>query len=129
MAIRILIVDKHEIVRMSLALCLSSFDDLILVGEAEDGASGLALCAQLQPNLVITEIRLPKVDGVTLTSTITQTHPQIKVIALDTTLQDNEIEVILQAGAYQYISKDVSIDVLADAIRAANGTVCPSARC
>ena len=69
--IRVLIADDHEMVRRGLSLFLSSCDDLELIGEAADGAGALVLCKTLQPDVVVADIMLPKLDGIQL---ITQIH-------------------------------------------------------
>ena len=115
--IRVLLIDRHEIVRSALAASFESMADIECVGEAEDGEAGMRLCAELLPDIVITELHLAKISGVALTQTLTQIYPQIKVIALDTLQHHDEIAPILEAGACKYLSKEVSIDELEQAMR------------
>jgi len=115
--IRIVVVDAHEMVRRSLAMSMELFDDLELVGQVGNGKRGLALCAELAPDVVITELQLPDLDGVFFTSWITDNCPQTKVIVLDTLEPGKEVEAVLQAGAAKYLVKEISINELAGAIR------------
>ena len=117
MAIRVVIVDSHRFVRLGLASFLDVFDDLELAGVAEDGITALALCAERKPDVVITELTLPHLDGITLTRRLTQNYPGMKVIALDIHREPGMIEAILQAGASVYLTKETDIDDLAQAIR------------
>lgn len=115
--IRILIIDTHSMVRSALAASFEAMDGIECVGEADDGEAGLRLCAELVPDIVITELHLPKISGVALTRTLTQIYPQIKIIALDTLEREDEIAPIFEAGACKYLFKDSNIDELEQVIR------------
>ncbi len=117
--IRVILVDDHDMVRRGLAVFLQSFDDLQLVGQAGDGAEALRLCAELQPDVVLMDLVMPELDGVAATRAIRQDHPEIQVIALTSFKDDELVEGALRAGAISYLLKNVSIDELANAIRAA----------
>lgn len=117
MVIRVVIIDSHKIVRAALATFIDLFDEFELAGVAEDGAAGLALCLEQQPHVVITEINLPHLDGITLTQHLTQKPSSIKVIALDINQLPEKIEAGLQAGASVYLTKETNIEELAQAIR------------
>lgn len=118
--IRVLLVDDHEIVRRGLAVFLEGFDDMELVGQAEDGEEAVQRCRELKPDVVLMDLVMPKMDGPTAIRTIRAQNPNVKVVAL-TTFRDKElVHETLQAGAVGYLYKDVSVDELANAIRRAH---------
>ena len=117
--IRVLLVDDHEIVRRGLAVFLDGYDDMELVGQAENGEEAVALCRELEPDVVLMDLMMPKMDGPTAIREIREHAPNVKVVAL-TTFRDKElVHETLQAGAVGYLYKDASVDELADAIRRA----------
>lgn len=117
--IKVLIVDDHDMVRRGLAAFLKTKPDLTLVGEARDGEEAIQRCGQLNPDVVLMDLIMPKMDGSAATQAIRKAYPHIQVIAL-TSFEDQElVHKVLQAGAISYLLKNVSIDDLADAIRAA----------
>ena len=119
-AIRVLVVDDHSMVRTGLATFIKVNTDLELVGEARDGQQALALCEELCPDVVLMDLVMPRMGGVDATRTIRQRWPHVQVIAL-TSYKDKElVHDALQAGAISYLLKDVSVDDLAEAIRAAH---------
>lgn len=117
--IRILLVDDHDMVRRGLAVFLLANDDLILVGEATNGAEALEKCAQLDPDVVLMDLMMPIMDGVAATRSIRERYPAVQVIALTSFSEEKLVEASLQAGAIGYLYKNVSVDELAEAIRAA----------
>jgi NarL family two-component system response regulator LiaR len=117
--IRILVVDDHTMVRTGLATFLKVTSGLELVGEAKDGEMALSLCAQYQPDVVLMDLVLPRMDGVEATREIRQRWPHIQVIALTSFQEEKLVQQALQAGAISYLLKDVSMDELAQAIRSA----------
>jgi len=118
--IRVMLVDDHTMVRRGLATFLKVFDDLELAGEAANGEDAIQLCAQIRPEVVLMDMVMPDMDGVTATHAIRQQFPEVQVIAL-TSFKDRElVQDALQAGAIGYLLKDVSADELAQAIRAAH---------
>ncbi len=118
--IRILLVDDHLMVRRGLAVMLQAFDDLALVGEAATGAEALRLCAERQPDVVLMDLQLPDMMGVEVTRALRTAHPTVQVVALTSFRDEAWVQAALQAGAIGYLLKDVSIDALAAAIRAAH---------
>ena len=118
--IRVMLVDDHTMVRHGLATFLTVFDDLELVGEAENGAAAVQLCAQVLPNVILMDMVMPEMDGATATRIIRQQFPHIQVIALTSFKEGDLIKNALEAGAIGYLLKDVSVDELARAIRAAH---------
>jgi NarL family two-component system response regulator LiaR len=118
--IRVMIVDEHDMVRRGLATFLRINEDLELVAEAHDGREALELCERLQPDVVLMDLRMPQMDGVTATGIIRQRWPHVHVIAL-TSFDDRElVQKVMDAGAFGYLLKNVTVDQLATAIRRAH---------
>lgn len=117
--IRVLLVDDHEMIRRGLALFLRAFDDLELAGEADDGDEAIRQCANVHPDVVLMDLKMPGVDGVESTRTIRERFPDIHVIALTSFQEEDLVQRAFQAGAIGYLLKHVSADELATAIRAA----------
>ena len=117
--IRVLVVDDHLIVREGLSLILETAEGIEQAGEAADGAEALRLCAELQPDVVLMDLRMPGMDGLTAIRRLAQTQPQVAVIILTTYDEDDLMLQGLQAGARGFLLKDTSRAALLDAIRAA----------
>ena len=117
--IRVMLVDDHTMVRRGLATFLKVFDDLELAGEAASGEAAIQLCAQVRPDVVLMDMVMPGMDGVTATQAIRRQFPGVQVIALTSFKDKSLVEEALQAGAIGYLLKNVSADELAKAIRAA----------
>lgn len=129
--IRVIIVDDHDMVRSGLEVFLETCDDLELVGTASSGDEAIYLCGERQPDVVLMDLVMPgEIDGIAATRTIRKSYPDMQVIVL-TSFKDKElIHEALQAGAISYLLKNVSIDELADAVRAAyagRSTLAPEA--
>ncbi len=115
--IRVMVVDDQFIVRSGLATFVSIQPDLELVGEAQDGEEAVRLCAAAQPDVILMDMMMPKLNGVEATRAILQQQPKAKILAL-TSFKDKElVQDILRAGAMGYLLKDVTADELAEAIR------------
>jgi NarL family two-component system response regulator LiaR len=128
--IRVMLVDDHNVVRSGLRTFLMAFDDLELVGEAKDGEEAVWRCQQLQPDVILMDLVMPKLDGAGATKKIREQFPNTQVIALTSFKEKELVQNALQAGAIGYLLKDVSADELADAIRKAHGgepTLAPEA--
>ncbi|MBM7807495.1 DNA-binding NarL/FixJ family response regulator [Geodermatophilus bullaregiensis] len=119
MSTRVLVVDDHPVVRGGLVGWLAAQPDLDVVGEAADGAEALALVASLQPDVVLMDLRMPRMDGVTATEKLAVTHPGVRVLVLTTYDTDADIVRAVAAGATGYLLKDAPLPLLADAVRAA----------
>ncbi len=117
--ISVLVVDDHEVVRHGLAIFLHAFDDLALAGEASNGLEAIRLCNELNPDVILMDILMPEMDGITATRIIKENHPDVQIIALTSFKDENMAQAAAQAGAVDCLRKDASIDKLADAIRAA----------
>ncbi len=117
--IRILIADDHLVVREGLRTILSVEEDFVIVGEAVDGKDALAQCAQVRPDLVLMDLRMPEMDGIEAIRQIKSRFPQVVIVIL-TTYDDDELIVRgLRAGAKGYLLKDATRRVLFETIRAA----------
>jgi DNA-binding NarL/FixJ family response regulator len=117
--IRILLVDDHPVVRHGLRGMLDAEPDLTVVGEASSGADGLAQAAELAPDIVLMDLRMPDGDGVEATGRILARLPQTRIVVLTTYESDRDILRAIEAGACGYLLKDASPAELADAVRAA----------
>ena len=128
--IRVLIVDDHAVVRSGLATFLQAFEDFELVGEAGDGAEALRQCARAAPDVVLMDLLMPEMDGITATRAIREQYPNTQVIALTSFQDQAKVQAALDAGALGYLLKNVSGDELARAIRSARAgrpTLAPEA--
>lgn len=117
--IKVLLVDDHMVVRSGLSTVLAVYDDMQLVGEAGDGEEALGLCERLQPDVVLMDLVMPKMDGVATTQAIKQRWPRIQVIALTSFKEKEYVEGAIKAGASGYLLKNVSAEELVNAIRKA----------
>ncbi|MBD2211854.1 response regulator transcription factor [Nostoc linckia FACHB-104] len=116
--IKVLLVDDQNLIRQGLRALLELETDLEIVGEAENGAIALNLIAELQPNVVLMDIRMPIMDGVAATREIQKSFSGIKVLVLTTFDDDEYVKAALQNGAMGYLLKDTPSEELAFAIRA-----------
>jgi NarL family two-component system response regulator LiaR len=120
--IRVMLVDDHDMVRKGLGVLLKVKRDLELVGEAGDGEEAVRLCEQVRPDVVLMDLKMPRMDGAAATQIIKERWPQVQVIAL-TSFQEKElVQEVLKAGAISYLLKNVSASDLAEAIRAAHAS-------
>lgn len=117
--IRILICDDHAIVRDGLRLILETVADFDVVGEAQDGAEAVRLAEELQPKVILMDLRMPGMDGITALQKLQEEQPEISVIILTTYNEDDLMFKGLQAGARGYLLKDTGRDALFNTIRAA----------
>jgi two-component system, NarL family, response regulator LiaR len=118
-AIRVMIVDDHNVVRSGLATFLKAYDDLELVGEAKNGLEALDLCRRKQPHVILMDLMMPEMDGIAATRAILADYPEIKIIAMTSFEEEQLVHGVLAAGAISYLLKNVSSDELARAIREA----------
>lgn len=119
MTIRLLLIEDREIFRQGLAKILNSKEDLAVVGQAHNGREGIALAEDLQPDVILMDVRMPVCDGVTATREIHHRYPWIKIIVLTTFDDDEYIWQSLQAGAIGYLLKRTPIEQITVAIRSA----------
>jgi len=117
--IKLLIADDHLIIRQGLRLILETENDFELVGEASDGAEAVSLCKKLKPDVVLMDLRMPNMDGITAIEKLHVDQPNIAVVILTTFNEDELMLRGLQAGAHGYLLKDTDRNTLFNTIRAA----------
>jgi DNA-binding NarL/FixJ family response regulator len=118
-SVRVLVVDDHPVVRSGLVGMLAVEDDLDVVGEAGDGEEALTRTAALRPDVVLMDLRMPRLDGVGATARIVAQFPAVRVLVLTTYDTDADILRAVEAGATGYLLKDTPRVQLVDAVRAA----------
>ncbi len=116
-----MLVDDHAVVRRGLATFLSVYDELELVGEANNGQEAIIAAERYRPDVILMDLIMPVMDGPTAIAAIRQKHPDIRIIALTSFSDDKLVQAALKAGAISYMLKNVSADELVQAIRAAHG--------
>lgn len=119
MAIQILIVDDHSVVRQGLRMFLSLDPELEIVGEASNGSEGVRLAAQLRPDVVLMDLLMPVMDGLTAITAVKREMPEVEVIALTSVLENEMVSGAIRAGAVGYLLKDTEAEELCRAIKAA----------
>jgi NarL family two-component system response regulator LiaR len=117
--IRILVADDHAVVRTGLSAFLSTCSDFVLVGEAKSGEAAVRMCDRLKPDIILMDLVMPGMDGIEATRQIRRKQPDIRVIALTSFKERDQVKAAIQAGAMSYLLKDVSAEELARAIRQA----------
>lgn len=116
--IRVVVVDDHPIVREGLRLMLATSNDLALVGEAANGTTALQIVEEVQPDVVLLDMRMPGMSGLEVLASLRETWPQIAVLILTTYKEDELILRGFQTGAAGYLLKESSLETLFYAIRA-----------
>ena len=119
MSIRVLIADDHSVVRKGLRTFLALHEGLEIVGEASNGEEAVAMAHELKPDVVLMDIKMPKMDGITATGIIRKELPDTEVIALTSVLEDASVVGAVRPGAIGYLRKDTEADELCRAIEAA----------
>jgi NarL family two-component system response regulator YdfI len=117
--IRVMITDDHLIVREGLRLILETSDGVDIVGEAADGAECLQRVPELKPDVILMDLQMPRMDGITAIGHLRREHPEIAIVILTTFNEDELMMRALQAGARGYLLKDTSRENLLDTIQAA----------
>ncbi|WDZ82728.1 response regulator transcription factor [Micromonospora cathayae] len=119
--LRVLVVDDQQLVREGLTALLELTDGVTVVGSAGDGARALELVADHRPDVVLMDLRMPVLDGVTATARVREHFPEVAVVVLTTYADDESIAGALAAGARGYLTKDAGRAEIAMALRAAAG--------
>ena len=116
--IRVLIVDDHALFRRGLMLVLESEDGIDVVGEADDGEDAIAKAEQLAPDVVLMDVRMPRISGIEATRRLAEALPTTKIIMLTVSDEEEDLYEAIKAGATGYLLKEISIEEVADAVRA-----------
>lgn len=117
MSVRILVTDDHPVVRAGLSGMLSGEPDFEVVGEAENGKEAVAFVGELKPDVVLMDLRMPEMDGVTAIGHIKSNHPAVHILVLTTYESDADILRAIETGATGYLLKDTPREELFGAIR------------
>lgn len=115
--IKVLLVDDQTLIRQGIRLLLEIEPDIQVVGQAADGRAALEQVETLHPDVVLMDVRMPEMDGVAATRTLSARHPEVKVIILTTFEDDETVFEGLKAGARGYLLKDISSEEMAQAVR------------
>jgi two-component system, NarL family, response regulator LiaR len=117
--IRVLIIDDHDLFRIGLAMYLRGERDFEVVGQASGGPQGVKLALELAPDVVLTDLRMPELDGMGVIRAILAEKPQTRIVALTVATDDHDITAALNAGACAFLAKDSPVQEIAAALRAA----------
>jgi DNA-binding NarL/FixJ family response regulator len=115
--ITVLIADDHPVVRQGLQVLLSVQDDLVVVGEAADGAEAVWLCRELEPDVLLLDLKLPVLDGVGVLRELRERGSAVRCLVLTSTADHAQVALAMHAGAAGFLYKDVDPDALIRAVR------------
>ena len=115
--IRLLLVDDHAIVRRGVKALLAQTDDMVVIGEASDGAEAIAQASALQPDVILMDLILPDVGGIEAIRQISVRHPAIAILVLTSFASDDKVFPAIKAGALGYMLKNADLEELVTAIR------------
>jgi two-component system, NarL family, response regulator LiaR len=128
-ATRVLVADDHDLFRIGLASALATCEDIEVVAQASGGRMAIRLAAELRPDVILMDLRMPAVDGLEATRQILEADPSARVVALTVAAEEADVAAAITAGASGYLIKDSPIDDVITAIRAAvSGTAWLSPR-
>jgi DNA-binding NarL/FixJ family response regulator len=131
-SVRVVLADDQRLVRESLATLLGLLDGIELLATASDGEEALALTAEHGPDVVLMDLRMPRMGGIEATSRLRESHPEVRVIALTTYADDESVLGALRAGARGYLTKDASSQDIRAAIltvAAGDAALDPAVQC
>ncbi len=117
-AIRVMICDDHALFRRGLIMVLESEEGMDVVGEAEDGEEAIRKVEELAPDVVLMDVRMPRVSGIEATRAIAEVNPSAKILMLTVSDEEDDLYDAIKAGATGYLLKEISIEEVANAIRA-----------
>ncbi len=116
--IRVLVCDDHDLFRKGLRMVLEAEEDIVVVAEAADGEQAVARVEELAPDVVLMDVRMPRLGGIEATRIIRQLFPTTRIIVLTVSDEEDDLYGAVKAGANGYLLKEVSIEEVADAVRA-----------
>jgi DNA-binding NarL/FixJ family response regulator len=119
--IRLVIADDHDLLREAVHDALKDVPDIDVVGVAKDGLEAVEIASKLGPDVVLMDLAMPCLDGIEATRKLLELQPALRVVAWTTAAGDQQADAALAAGAVSVIYKDVDLDVVINAIRAAVG--------
>jgi two-component system, NarL family, response regulator LiaR len=120
--IKVVFVDDHEMVRIGVSSYLSAQPDIEVIGEADNGKTGVELCLDLRPDVILMDLVMKEMDGIEATKEIIEAWPEAKIIIVTSFLDDEKVYPALEAGATSYLLKTSKASEIANAVRAtANG--------
>jgi DNA-binding NarL/FixJ family response regulator len=117
--IRVLIVDDHQVVRTGLKVFFDLQSDIEVVGEAADGSEGVAMARRLEPDVVLMDLLMPNMDGITAIGRIKAERPETEIVTMTSFIEEEKVTSALEAGASGYVLKDAEAEEVAAAVRAA----------
>jgi DNA-binding NarL/FixJ family response regulator len=129
MTVRVVLADDQQLIRTALRMVMADIEDIEVVGEASTGAEAVRLTEQLAPDVVVMDIRMPGMDGIEATSTITAGSSAARVVVLTTFDDDDYVYGALRAGASGFLVKDMALDDIIGAVRvvaAGDALIAPS---
>jgi len=118
-SIRVLLVDDHDLFRAGLASLLNAQPGIEVVAQASGGRMGVRLADELQPDVVLMDVRMPDLEGPEATREILDRHPSTRVVALTVVSDDADVAAVVEAGACGFLAKDTPVDSVVLAVRAA----------
>ena len=117
--IRVLIVDDHAVVRTGLRVFLDLQPDIEVVGEAADGSEGVAMARRLEPDVILMDLLMPNMDGITAIGRVKAERPETEIVTMTSFIEEDKVTAALEAGASGYVLKDAEAEEVAAAVRAA----------
>lgn len=117
--IKVMVVDDHELVREGIKSLLETYDDIKVVGEAQNGMEAIEVITQNVPDVLLMDIKMPKMDGIDAAKNIMEKNPEIKIIALTSFIDKNLVEEALKSGVMGYVMKNTTGEKLISVIRGA----------
>lgn len=118
-SVRLLVVDDHDLFRTGLTSLLSAEPGIEVVGQASGGRMGVRLAAELRPDVILMDVRMPDLSGPEATRMILDRTPETRILALTVASEDSDVSAVLQAGACGFLAKDTPVDSLVVAVHAA----------
>jgi DNA-binding NarL/FixJ family response regulator len=117
--VRVLLIDDNDVFRRALEVLLTLGGDIEIAGSDPRGDKVVERCAEVRPDVVLVDYRLPGLDGVQITRLVHEHRPEVAVVALTAAAGEREVEALLRAGAVACIGKDQPLDTIVEAVRSA----------